>query len=359
MKRKDIVKIERTLMRLQDGDLLTPVELEGVGVYHAICKRLETLRLSMLQLADSEVESQRRINSSIASVAHDMKTPLAIISGYAECISDAMDDKDYPQLILQKTSQMNDMVVSLVESSREQLQKHASHKSLRDSRVVFGKILEKLRPLCEAKKIRLKVGKIPSERIRVDEAQIERVMQNLVSNAVKYSPENSVVKVRVQKWGKKLIVSVKDNGIGISKEALPLIFDQFYTEDKSRSSGNSQGVGLYVVKEIMLDHGGNVSAHSKRGKGSTFYISLPVEPNIDEKIAFTGKFDRLSMVQKCVIEFFFGWAMAWVYRIGRFFETRCLSTLFAGILAISLFVFFWPLDFLSIMVYGKIIFLAD
>ncbi len=359
MKRKDIVKIERTLMRLQDGDLLTPVEMEGVGVYHAICKRLETLRLSMLQLADGEVDAQRRTSTSIASVAHDMKTPLAIISGYAECMSDGMDDKDYPELILQKTSQMNDMVVALVESSRAEMQKQAEHKFLHDSRVVFGKIMEKLRPLAEAKNIKLKVSKIPSERIRVDEAQMERVMQNVVSNAVKYSPPNSVVRVRVQKWGKRLIVSVKDNGIGISKEAQPLIFDQFYTEDKSRTSGKSQGVGLYVVKEIMLEHGGNVSVRSKKGKGSTFYITLPIEPNIDEKIAFTGKFDRLSLAQKGVIEFFFGWAMAWVYRIARFFETRCLSTLFAGIIAMPMFVFFWPLDFLSIMVYGKIIFLAD
>lgn len=99
MKRKQIVKIERTLMRFQDGDLYTPVELDGVGVYHAIAKRLETLRLTMLNLADSEVEFSRRTNKSIAAVAHDMKTPLSIISGYAECISDGMDDKDYPALI--------------------------------------------------------------------------------------------------------------------------------------------------------------------------------------------------------------------------------------------------------------------
>lgn len=359
MKRKQIVKIERTLMRFQDGDLYTPVELDGVGVYHAIAKRLETLRLTMLNLADSEVEFSRRTNKSIAAVAHDMKTPLSIISGYAECISDGMDDKDYPALILQKTQQMNDMVIALVESSHQQLEKEGAHKFLHDSRVLFGKIMEKVRPLAESKNIKLKVGKIPSERIRADEQQMERVMQNLVSNAVKYSPEGSTVKVRFHRWGKKLVICVQDHGIGISKESQPLIFDQFYTEDKSRSSGNSQGVGLYVVKGIVSEHGGTIYVSSKKGKGSTFYVQLPVEPALNEKISYTGRFDRRPLWQKILWEFFMGWAFASVYRVAKFFETRCISTLIAGILCIGLFPFIWLVDFMSIVVYGRITFLAD
>lgn len=359
MRRKEIVKIERTLMRFQDGDLYTPVELNGYGVYHSIAKRLETLRLTMLKLVDNEVEISRRMNKSIASVAHDMKTPLAIISGYVECLSDGMDDKDYPELILQKTSQMNDMVISMVESSHQELQRQSSHKSVHDSRVLFGTIMQKLISLADTKKIKLKVGKIPNVKVRVDEAQIERVMQNLVSNAIKYSPEKSTVRVTFGKWGKEFYIRVKDNGIGISKESLPLIFDQFYTEEKSRTSGHGQGVGLYVVQEIVRDHGGRVGVRSKKDKGSKFYVTLPIEQNPDEKIAFTGRFDRRSLAYKSAIIIFFGWIMPCIYRIARFFETRCISTLIAGILAFPLFIFFWPIDWLSVLVYGKITFLAD
>lgn len=359
MKRKEIVKIERTLMRFQDGDLYTPVELDGVGVYHAIAKRLETLRLTMLNLADKEIEYSSRTNRSIAAVAHDMKTPLSIISGYAECMSDGMDDKDYPTLILQKTKQMNDMVVSMVESSHDELKKNSSHKFLHDSRVLFGKIMEKVHPLAEKKNIKLKSSKIPSERIRADEAEMERVMQNLVSNAVKYSPEGSTIKVRFYRWAKKLVICVKDHGIGISKESLPLIFDQFYTEDKSRSSANSQGVGLYAVKGIVYEHGGSVGVRSKKGRGSSFYVQLPVEPALDDKISYTGRFDRRPMWKKVLFELFFGWGFASVYRIAKFFETRCLSSLFGGILCIALFPFIWLVDMISIIVYGRITFLAD
>lgn len=359
MKRKQIVKLERILMRLQEGDVYTPVELEGFGIYHAMTKRLETLRLTLLNLADSEVELSKRTNTAIASVAHDMKTPLAIIAGYAECMSDGMDDKNYPELILQKTQQMNDMVISLVETSHKELEKQASHKFLHNSRVLFGKILEKVKPYAEKKNIKLKVGNIPNERIRVDEQQMERVMQNLISNAVKYSPEGSTVKVKFCRWGKKFVIMVHDNGIGISKESLPLIFDQFYTEDKSRSDANSQGLGLYITKEIVKEHGGYITVTSKKNKGSTFMVHLPVEPHLDEKITLTGRFDKMALWKKMVVDIFFGWALASIYRIARFFETRCLSTLIVGILCIALFSFVWLIDILSILVYNKITFLAD
>lgn len=108
------------------------------------------------------------------------------------------------------------------------------------------------------------MNEIPSERIRADESQIERVMQNLVSNAVKYSPEKSVVILKFYKRDNRFVICVKDRGIGISKESLPLIFDQFYTEDKSRTNVNSQGVGLYVARGIIVDeHGGNVRVKNK------------------------------------------------------------------------------------------------
>ncbi len=358
MKKKYLSKIEKTLVRLQEGDLYTPIEIEGVGVYHSITKSLEELRLTMLKLVDNEIEGTKRANKSIAAVAHDMKTPLAIISGYAECLSDGMDDKDYANLILQKASQMNDMVIRLVETSQASLQKDSSHREICDSKVLFGKIIEKLHPLAEAKQIKLKVGKIPSERIRVDERQIERVMQNLVSNAVKYSFENSTISIRFRKWGKGLRIRIKDNGIGISKESIPLVFDQFYTEDKSRSSGNSQGVGLYVVKEIITSHGGQVSVKSKKDKGSRFYVTLPIEEIINRE-SFTNKFDKKPFLQKSSIVILFGWIMSSLYRIAKFFETKCTSTLIAGLLAIPFFIFFWPIDWLSILFYGEITFLAE
>ena len=88
MKKNKLANIESILMRLQEGNLYEPIQQEGVGVYRAITKRLETLRLTLVKYSDIEIESARRNNMAIASVAHDMITPLSIISGYAECMSD-------------------------------------------------------------------------------------------------------------------------------------------------------------------------------------------------------------------------------------------------------------------------------
>lgn len=204
------------------------------------------------------------------------------------------------------------------------------------------------------------MNKIPSERIRADESQIERVMQNLVSNAVKYSPEKSVVILKFYKKDNRFVICVKDRGIGISKESLPLIFDQFYTEDKSRTNVNSQGVGLYVVKGIIVDeHGGNVRVKSKKGKGSHFYVSLPIEPNLENKISFTKKFDRLPLFKKIFIGLIFGWCFSSIYRIAKYCETHCLSTLIQGLLSLVFFPFIWIVDLISLILSGRITQLAD
>ena len=356
---KEILEIEKTLTKFQNGDIYSPVEKHGYGEYHSIAVRLESLRIAMLRLKDETADVSKRTNKTIASVAHDMKTPLAIISGYAECLSDGMNDKDYASLIIQKTEQMNEMVIEMVESSNAEIKKQSEHKVLYGTRNLFGKIIERLRPLAQAKNIKFKVGKIPDVQVRVDEAQMERVVQNLLSNAVKYSDKGQTVKIGAKKKGKRFILYVRDNGIGISKESLPYVFDQFYTEDKARSSGNSQGVGLYVVREIMKDHGGEVYIKSKKGKGSTFSIVLPLEADDVAGTTATARFDNLSLMSKCTIEIFFGWAMTFIYRFAKYSQTRQRHTLVTGLLSIALFVFVWPIDFISVLVYGKLTFLAD
>ena len=321
LNRNEILRIERTLAKLQEGDLYDPVETRGFGTYHSIAVRLEALRVAMLKLKDSETDSSLRANKSIASVAHDMKTPLAIISGYAECISDGMDDKDYPALIIQKTDQMNEMVIGMVESSNAEIRKQSAHKTLHPARNFFGKTIEKLRPLAQARNIKLQVGKIPDVEVRVDEGQMERVVQNLLSNAVKYSDKGQTVKIGAKKKGKRFI--------------------------------------LYVVREIMKDHGGEVYVKSKKGKGSTFSIVLPLEADDVAGTTATARFDNLSLTSKCAIEFFFGWAMTFIYRFAKYSQTRQRHTLVTGLLSFALFVFVWPIDFISVLVYGKLTFLAD
>lgn len=359
MKKSRLAEIEAELMRLQEGNLAVPVKVQGVGVTRAIYKRLETLRLTLLRLRDNELDIERRSNNAVAAVAHDMKTPLAIISGYAECLMDGVGEENYPKLILEKTQQMNDMVLSLIDESHRSIERHESEKSLQSTRIYFGEVMKRLRTMVEDKGLKLKVNKIPNASVRINSHQFGRVMQNLFTNAIKYSPAGTTIKATFRLWAKKLYIHIKDQGEGISKESLPYIFDQFYKEDKTRASGSSHGLGLYIVKEIVRDHGGEIRAHSKKGKGSTFTVVIPVEPTPEEKMTATGKFDRLNVFAKLAVELVFGWLMASMYRLIRFFETRNLSTLIGSFICLWMFPFMWLVDILSIAVYGRIAFLAD
>ena len=359
MKKDKLSKIEANLMKLQDGNIYEPIKTDGVGVYHAINRRLETLRLMLVKNSDTIAEGERRNNMAIASVAHDMKTPLSIIAGYAECMSDGMDDKDYPTLILQKAEQMNDMVLSLVDESHQALENQPDRMTLHNARLYFSGVFDRLKPIAERKGIGLKVKRAPNASIRIEPKKFGRVIQNLVTNAIKYSPAGTTIKVSFKLWAKTLRIMIKDEGEGISKESLPFIFDQFYMEDKARADSSSNGLGLYITKEIVREHGGNITVTSKKGKGSTFTVIIPTESSIEDKLTLTGRFDRLRLWQKLSWEIFFGWLMASLYRIIRYFETRNASTLMFGLLCIVLFPFAWIIDFLSICVYGRIAFLSE
>ncbi len=358
MARSRISKIETTLARFLDGDLYTPVKIEGMGVYHATLKRLEELRVTLLKLEDEKLQIDTQNNSAIAAVAHDLKTPLAVICGYAECISDGIDDKDYANLILQKAQLMNEMVLSLVETSRQQLQEDSAHKTVHNAREYFLPICRNLESICESKNIKLKLSKIPTVDVRINPYQMGRVMQNLVSNAVKYSPSGSTINIEFKRRNNYLRVKVIDEGVGISKESLPFVFDKFYKEDKSRTDQSSNGLGLYITKGIVVDHGGKIVAHSKKGHGSTFVFAIPIEHEDQEK-DFTARADSISKAGKICMTIFTGWVWGPTYRFAKFFETRKATTIFGAFMSILLMPFMWMIDVLSVCVYGKITFLAD
>lgn len=359
MKKSKLAIVESYLVKLQEGNIYEPIKIEGVGVYRAILKRLETQRLMLVKVKDIELETAKRTSMSIASVAHDMKTPLAVIQGYAECIKDGIGDKDYPLLIMNKTAQMNDMVLELVDEYQQALNSANDEMTLHNARIYFAGALDRIKSVAETKGVNLRIKKIPNVPIRVKPKQFGRVVQNLITNAVKYSDPGSTITVKFKLWAKTLRISVKDRGIGIAKESLPFIFDQFYKEDKARPSTDSNGLGLFITKQIVESHGGTISVVSKKGQGSTFTVILPVEQELGKKNTVTSSFDRRPLWQKVMIEIFFGWIFASFYRICRFFESRNTSTFMFGMLCIALFPFVWIIDFLSVCVYGRITFLAE
>ena len=261
------------------GDVATPIRERGGPSQKKTLRRLEELRKNMLEREVREAKIVEQNKLAIASVAHDIKTPLALIAGYTECLGDGIDDKDYLALIGEKTEQINQLVLKLVDTSQQEINEIPKLRDLVDARYFFSAVLEKYADLAKAKNITYKVRRIPNAKIYVNRQDMERVIQNLVTNAIKYTEPGGKVVVSFTRWGVYLLVTVRDNGRGISKRSLPYVFDKFYREDHSRTDLRSSGLGLYIAKDIAKKHGGDITVRSREGKGSLFTLSIPEVSN--------------------------------------------------------------------------------
>ena len=139
---------------------------------------------------------------------------------------------------------------------------------------VGGIVVAETRELAKKKLTCMVTGE--SAIISGDQKRLHQVIFNLVSNAVKYSTESGQILIDIHNLGKNVQLTVKDQGIGIAKEDIPLIFERFYRTDRSRNrKTGGAGIGLTIVKAIVLAHGGNISVESVKGCGSCFMVVLP------------------------------------------------------------------------------------
>lgn len=348
--------VQTAVDALNAGDLSTPIEPRGTASQRKILRGLEKLRVAYLeqQIAHARAIEQNKL--AIASVAHDVKTPLALISGYAECLQDGMDDKDYLALITEKTEQLNGLVLKLVETSKHEIDSIDSLKEKVNTRTFLGGVLGKYEALAKTKNISYKVHHIPSAEIYADRKELERVFQNLVSNAVKYTEEGGKISVSFGHNGKFFVVKVKDNGKGIEKKNQPYIFDKFFMEESSRTDSKNSGLGLYVAQQIARRHGGEIKVRSKKGKGSTFTVTIPELP---DETTPTQRFEQLPKPLKVILIFMFCFIMPWLLRFMRYFESWRPGTLITAVFHFVLWPFIFLYDIWSEILYNKIILAMD
>jgi two-component system phosphate regulon sensor histidine kinase PhoR len=144
----------------------------------------------------------------------------------------------------------------------------------------FGEVIRDWEKKLAAKKLSVIVDVPPdTPAVRADRVRLEEALYNLLDNAVKYSREHSDIRLAARQRDNEIVLSVSDDGIGISKEDLPRIFERFYRADKARTHDNVRGtgLGLAIVKHIAQLHGGRVEAGSETGKGTTIHVVLPMK----------------------------------------------------------------------------------
>jgi two-component system phosphate regulon sensor histidine kinase PhoR len=217
----------------------------------------------------------------VANVSHELKTPITSILGFVETLAEgAIDDPDsgrrFLQIIGDHTHRLNLIIEDLLSLSRLESFERDIPRDWCTVEEIVNRTKADCATLAHPKGITISDSHEGNAYAYVNQNLLEQALTNLVDNAVKYSSENSEVRIEVSNGGGRLEVSVTDTGIGIPREELNRIFERFYRVDRARSRRlGGTGLGLAIVKHIALAHGGQVHVSSTLGEGSTFTLAVP------------------------------------------------------------------------------------
>lgn len=237
-----------------------------------------------------DVTEQEKLEASrrefVANVSHELRTPLTTIKSYTEALEDgAMQDPElgpkFASVIQNQTERMIRLVTDLLHLSRLDSKEAYLHRQPTGVMEMLEEVVDRFSFQMQEKGIEPSVVvENGADTVWVDRDQVDRVLDNLISNAMKYTPEGGdgkiAIEARATEDGKMLAISVQDNGIGIPKKDLDRIFERFYRVDKARSRNmGGTGLGLSIAREIVRAHGGSISLQSELGKGTTVTFTLP------------------------------------------------------------------------------------
>ena len=229
-------------------------------------------------------ERERRL--FVSNVSHELRTPLTSVKSYLEALDEgALYEAVAPDFIkvsLDETNRMMRMVTDLLHLSRiDNASGHLDVELINFTAFITFILnrFDKIRAQDQEKKYELvRDYPITSVWIEIDTDKMTQVIDNILNNAIKYSPDGGKITVSMKTTDDQMILSISDQGLGIPKEDLPKIFDRFYRVDKARSRAQGgTGLGLAIAKEIIKQHNGFIWAKSEYGKGSTFTIVLPYD----------------------------------------------------------------------------------
>ena len=226
------------------------------------------------------LESLRR--DFVANVSHELKTPLSSIKAYAEtlqngAIDDTLINRDFVRRIEEQAERLHLLIVDLLSLARIE----SGEQALEITDVLLAEVVAEClahhKAVAQAKQISLESAtELPRLRVRADKLGLQQILDNLVDNAIKYTPEGGHVTVRWRSQDSLAVVEVSDTGIGISPDHQARVFERFYRVDRARSRElGGTGLGLSIVKHLAQACGGRVDVVSAAGRGSTFSVWLP------------------------------------------------------------------------------------
>ena len=249
-------------------------------------------------------ETMRLKRQFVCALAHDIKTPLNVILGHAELLAGAYGGQPDPRerlsslkSIRENTNRIVELITDFLTVSKLETIKPSSAKDLVQINVLAENVVLQQRVIAREKNIKLILELDPDLRPMLgDSGQLQRVLWNLVGNAVKFTPSGGTVTVTSRMVDKQLSIKVQDTGVGIPEKDLSKLFSEFQRLQGAATSEGT-GLGLFIVKTIVEAHGGCVSAESELGIGTTFTILLPTSKDYRRSVEDTNVRQKLTREQ--------------------------------------------------------------
>ena len=278
-----LAKLQKAARNIREGNLDFEIRQESDDEIGQLCQDFEEMRLRLKENAEEKLQYDRENKELISNISHDLKTPITAIKGYVEGILDGVASSPerldkYIRTIYNKANDMDRLIDELTFYSKIDTNKIPYTFSKINVSRYFKDCVEEVGLDMEARGIELGYFNYVDDDVIViaDAEQMKRVINNIISNSVKYlDKKKGIINIRIKDVGDFIQVGIEDNGKGIAAKDLPNIFDRFYRADSSRnSSKGGSGIGLSIVRKIIEDHGGRIWATSKLGIGTEIHFVL-------------------------------------------------------------------------------------
>lgn len=273
---RPIGELSEGIRKMTGGDLSARVNVRGRNEFSELARAFNSM--------SEKIEALDKTRSQfVSNASHELKTPLSTMKILIETLlyQDPMDPamtKDFLNDVNKEIDRLNRIVsdlLTLVNIDSGGMKLNLTELSLN---ALLDEQVKRLLPLARENGIEINLEMKDEIAIAGDSLKLQQVIYNVIDNAIKYTPRGGEVETILLRSGRRALIRISDTGIGIPAEDLPHIFDRFYRVDKARSRATGgTGLGLSIVKQIVQQHGGNITATSIEGKGTSFEIDLPLQ----------------------------------------------------------------------------------
>lgn len=274
--------LEEAANRFGEGDLTARAPAIGGDEVAAVAEAFNRMATELAARQAQLVEADRARRQLLADVSHELMTPLTAIRGYAETLAlpQFTPATDEGQRAVKVIQEEGERIERLVKDLLDLARFDAGGLSLEQDNVdideIFERVSDRHAKAAQEKGVEIVIDPHDDDfRMVGDPMRLEQAVQNLAANALRHTPPGGVVRLGASRDGGNIKLTVTDNGIGITPEHLPHVFDRFYKADQSRLHAGGSGLGLSIVKAIVERHGGTVAVRSRQGVETVFEIVLP------------------------------------------------------------------------------------